>query len=351
MKGRQRIFAGALAGALCFASASAPVAARGLHLGAEVFHLTGADAARSLPGALRGLSLLANLPGGADDAPSSPSIVPDLLTALSFAVAAPKIPDSVQFDAVVAPVRLVSVGTARFQTPPAETVGEGFDQASPAPLHFDFGDPSQRPAFRQAAPRTTILGRLLGAIRRVKTTVQFQNTKQSHGGLLMPLPPANDQVLGGKTNISFRTGRRTVTLGLSSRFEHLSRGLISSENPSPILDPVLGFDSTSRLVLPPAAFNDLTHSSIGASLAVPVSSRFTVGLGYRSGTLVGTYGSLSPTTLSGTDSRYFGKLTYTLPHAPATLTFQARQYRFNDNLQLTPNETQLRAGVDLTIKF
>ena len=351
MKGRQRIFAGALAGALCFASASAPVAARGLHLGAEVFHLTGADAVRSLPGALRGLSLLANLPGGADDAPSSPSIVPDLLTALSFAVAAPKIPDSVQFDAVVAPVRLVSVGTARFQTPPAETVGEGFDQASPAPLHFDFGDPSQRPAFRQAAPRTTILGRLLGAIRRVKTTVQFQNTKQSHGGLLMPLPPANDQVLGGRTNISFRTGRRTVTLGLSSRFEHLSRGLISSENPSPILDPVLGFDSTSRLVLPPAAFNDLTHSSIGASLAVPVSSRFTVGLGYRSGTLVGTYGSLSPTTLSGTDSRYFGKLTYTLPHAPATLTFQARQYRFNDNLQLTPNETQLRAGVDLTIKF
>ncbi len=351
MKGRQRIFAGVLAGALCFASASAPVAAQRLHLGAEVFHLDGADAARSLPGSLRGLNLVAKLPGVAADSPSSPSIVPDLLTALSFAVTVPKIPDGIQFDAVVAPIRLVSVGTARFQTPPAETVGEGFDQASPAPLHFDFGDPSQQPAIRETAPRTTILGRLFGAISKVKTTVQLRNTKLSHGGLLMPLPPANEQVLGGKTNISFRTGRRMVTLGLSSRFEHLSRGLISSENPSPILDSALGFDATSRLVLPPAAFSDLTHSSIGASLAVPVSPRFTVGLGYRSGTLVGTYGSLSPTTLSGTDSRYFGKLTYTLPHAPATLTFQARQYRFNDNLQLTPIETQLRAGVDLTIKF
>ena len=348
MKGLQGIFAGVLAGVLCFASASA----QELHLGAEVFHLAGAGANRSFPGALRGLSLLPKGPiGVAAEAPGSPSIVPDLLTSLSFAVEAPKIADGVQFGVAVAPVRLVNVGTERFQTPQPETVGESFDQASPQPLHFDFGDPSQRPAFREPAPRNNILGRLLGAIRGAKTTVQLQTAPQSHGGLLMPLPPANDQVLGGKTNISFRTGGRTVTLGLSSRFEHLSRGLISSENPAPTLDPVLGFDASSRLVLPPAAFNDLTHSSIGASLAVPVSSHFTVGLGYRSGTLVGTYGSLSPTTLSGTDSRYFGKLTYTLPHAPATLTFQARQYRFNDNLQLTPNETQLRAGVDLTIKF
>ena len=347
MKGLQGIFAGVLAGVLCFASASA----QGLQLGAEVFHLAAAASSRSVPGALRGLSLLPTLPAAAADAPSSPSVVPDLLTALSFAVEAPTIPDGVQFGAAVAPVRLVSVGTARFRTPQPETVGESFDQASPQPLRFDFGDPSQQPAFRGPAPRTNILGRLLGAIRGAKTTVQLQTTQQSHGGLLMPLPPANDQVLGGKTNISFRTGGRTVTLGLSSRYEHLSRGLISSENPSPTLDPVLGFDASSRLALPPAAFNDLTHSSIGASLAVPVTSHVTVGLGYRSGTLVGTYGSLSPTTLSGTDSRYFGKLTYTLPHAPATLTFQARQYRFNDNLQLTPNETQLRAGVDLTIKF
>ena len=348
MKGLQGIFAGVLAGLLCFAAASA----QGLHLGAQVFHLGDAGATRSVPGALRGLSLIPKLSVGAlVEAPGSPSIVPDLLTSLSFAVEAPKIAVGVQFGAAVAPVRIVSLGAARFQTPQPETVGESFDQASPQPLRFDFGDPSQQPAFQAPVPRSNILGRLLGAIRGAKTTVQLQTTRQSHDGLLMPLPPANEQVLGGKTNISFRTGGRTVTLGLSSRFEHLSRGLISSENPAPTLDPVLGFDAASRLVLPPAAFNDLTHSSIGASLAVPVASHVTVGLGYRSGTLVGTYGSLSPTTLSGTDSRYFGKLTYTLPHAPATLTFQARQYRFNDNLQLTPNQTQLRAGVDLTIKF
>uniref|UniRef100_E6Q3L0 Uncharacterized protein n=1 Tax=mine drainage metagenome TaxID=410659 RepID=E6Q3L0_9ZZZZ len=347
MKGLQGIFAGALAGVLCFASASA----QGLQIGAEVFHLSGPAMAQSVPGSLRGLNLLSQLPGGEAGATAAPSIVPDLLTSLSFAVQAPKIADGVRYGAAVVPVRLVSVGTARFRTPQPVTVGESLDQASPVPLHFDFGDPSQRPAFQQPQQRPNLLGRLLGAIRGAKTTVQLETTQQSHGGLLMPLPPANDQVLGGTTNISLRTGGRTVTLGLSSRFEHRSRGLISSENPSPTLDPTLGFDGVSRLVLPPAAFNNLTSSSVGASLAVPVSPRFTVGLGYRSGTLVGTYGSLSPTTLSGNDSRYFGKLTYTLPHAPATLTFQARQYRFNDNLQLTPNETQLRAGVDLTIKF
>jgi len=347
VKGLQGIFAGALAGVLCFASASA----QGLHLGAEVFHLAEPAVAQSVPGALRGLSLLPQLPGAVADAPAAPSIVPDLLTALSFAVQAPKIADGVRYGAAVAPVRLVSVGTARFRTPQPVTVGESFDQASPEPLHFDFGDPSQRPAFQQPQQRPNLLGRLLGALRGAKTTVQLETTQPSQNGLLMPLPPANDQVLGGTTNILLHTGGRTVTLGLSSRFEHRSRGLISSENPSPTLDPTLGFDGVSRLVLPPAAFNNLTSSSIGASLAVPVSPRFTVGVGYRSGTMVGTYGSLSPTTLSGTDSRYFGKLTYTLPHAPATLTFHARQYRFNDNLQLTPNETQLRAGVDLTIKF
>ncbi len=347
MKGLYGIFAGVLAGVLFFASASA----QGLQVGAEVFHLGSSTASPSVPGALRGLNLLPHLPQGAADAPQAPSIVPDLLTALSFAVEAPKIADGVRFGAAVAPVRLVSVGTARFRTPQPVTVGESFDQASPEPLHFDFGDPSQHPAFQQSQQRPNLLGRLIGAIRGAKTSVELKTTQRAQDGLLMPLPPANDQVLGGRTNISLHAAGRTVTLGLSSRFEHRSRGLISSENPSPTLDPTLGFDGVSRLVLPPAAFNDITSSSIGASLAVPVSPRFTVGLGYRSGTLVGTYGSLSPTTLSGNDSRYFGRLTYTLPHAPATLTFQARQYRFNDNLQLTPNQTQLRAGVDLTIKF
>ena len=346
MKGLHGIFAGVLAGVLCFSSASA----QGLQVGAELFHLS-VSTVQSVPGALRGVSLLPRLPKGVAGAPLAPSIVPDLLTALSFAVEAPKIADGVRFGAAVAPVRLVSVGTARFQTPEPVTVGESFDQASPQPLHFDFGDPSQRPAFQQRRPRPNLLGRLIGAIRGAKTSVELRTTQRAQNGLLMPLPAANDQVLGGTTKIALHAVGRTVTLGLSSRFEHRSRGLISTENLSPTLDPTLGFDGVSRLVLPPAAFNDLTSSSIGASLAVPVSSRFTVGLGYRSGTIVGTYGSLSPTTLSGTDSRYFGKLTYTLPHAPATLTFQARQYRFNDNLQLTPNQTQLRAGVDLTIKF
>ena len=347
MKGLHGIFAGALAGVLCFAIASA----QGLHLGAELFHLSDSATAQSVPGALRGLSLVPRLPKGAADAPAAPAIVPDLLTALSFAVEAPKIADGVRYGAAVAPIRLVSVGTTRFRTPQPVTVGESFDQASPQPLHFDFGDPSQQPAFQQSQPRPNLLGRLIGAIRGAKTSVELKTSQRAQNALLMPLPPANDQVLGGRTKIALHAVGRTVTLGLSSRFEHRSRGLISTENISPTLDPTLGFDGVSRLVLPPAAFNDLTSSSIGASLAVPVSSHFTVGLGYRSGTLVGTYGSLSPTTLSGSDSRYFGRLTYTLPHAPATLTFQARQYRFNDNLQLTPNQTQLRAGVDLTIKF
>ena len=162
MKGLQGIFAGVLAGLLCFASASA----HGLHLGAQVFHLGSAGANRSVPGALRGLSLIPKLSVGAlAEAPGSPSIVPDLLTSLSFAVEAPKIAVGVQFGAAVAPVRIVSLGAARFQTPQPETVGESFDQASPQPLRFDFGDPSQQPAFQAPVPRSNILGRLLGAIR------------------------------------------------------------------------------------------------------------------------------------------------------------------------------------------
>ncbi|HUY10992.1 MAG TPA: hypothetical protein VMV73_01885 [Candidatus Dormibacteraeota bacterium] len=342
MKGWQTIFGGVLAVALCW---SVALASPELDLGARVFHLESGVASAPWSGeTLRGIAFQPHTFARAQ--------APRALAPVAFGI-------DVDAPSALAPVGPFSVTMRPLELRPldgsaslASQSGAASDSlVAPASLQVDVTSLAlPQAAFATRSASNGFFDRIVRGLARVRTNVELNSPQSPRAGSLTAAPPASDQVLGGQAKFALRAGSRSLSVALSSRYEHLSRGLIETSGTLPALNP-LGLDSTTRLSLPPAAFNDLSRSSLGASLAMPVSDRFTVGVGYRSGRVIGTFGSFAPTTIDANDSRVFGRLTYTLPNAPAAITFQARQYRYTDNLGMTPNQTQLRAGVDLTIKF
>lgn len=113
--------------------------------------------------------------------------------------------------------------------------------------------------------------------------------------------------------------------------------------------PSAGIDNTLPVFIP--TYANVSRSSIGANLAVPLAPRLLVGVGYNTEQIVTGYGV--PTDLEGLDARndtYSGNLTFLFPRLSSALSLSAQQYRYQDTL-IPAEYTQLRGDLNLTVKF
>jgi hypothetical protein len=154
------------------------------------------------------------------------------------------------------------------------------------------------------------------------------------------------QAFTAGTSFDVRTGNSALKVGLSSSIEHVNNG---TNNATTGMFPYVPLDPDAQGGLQYFGLTDVVSQSVGAQVAVPVSSRLTVGLQYNRSHLQGDYGTTLLPGFDATKDTYLGNLTYQLPNSSA-ITFSARQYRFQD--ALAPNSlTQTRADLNFTVKF
>jgi hypothetical protein len=169
------------------------------------------------------------------------------------------------------------------------------------------------------------------------------------------LRDSSSQSLTVGTDFNVRAGGDNVNLALSSSVSRITTGDAAIFPYVPI-DPdaplTSNFDAAGpdASVLQYSGLTGLVKHGVGASLAVPVNSRLTVGLQYDRSHYQGDYGN---SLLPGVDAykdTYLGNVTYQLPNTNSMLTLSARQYRYQDSLS-NFNLTQTRADLNFTVKF
>lgn len=158
---------------------------------------------------------------------------------------------------------------------------------------------------------------------------------------------ADAQTFSAGTSFNVRTGSRDLKLGLSSSVEHVNNG---TNNATSGMVPYVPLDPDAQAGLQYFGVTDVVSQSVGAQVAVPVSSRLTVGLQYDRARMQGDYGTTLLPGFDATKDTYLGNLTYQLPNSSA-ITFSARQYRFQDAFAPNFNLTQTRADLNFTVKF
>lgn len=161
----------------------------------------------------------------------------------------------------------------------------------------------------------------------------------------------NDNVTGAGANLDVRAGTRTLTFGLSSDYERLTRSDSSSLAPA-----ALGGSSSWQLPgtdVPLAVPNyaDVSKVSLGAGVAVPVVSGLTLNLDYAADRMFGGYGLPGLANLDTIDNSYGGKLTFEIPNSSSTLSISARQLRYQDGLIPVNTSTETLEDVNFTVKF
>lgn len=158
------------------------------------------------------------------------------------------------------------------------------------------------------------------------------------------------------TNFNVRAGNDNVNLALSSSVSHVSTGDAAIFPYVPV-DPDAQISSDFNSAGPDASalqyagLSDVVKHGVGAALAVPVTSRITLGLQYDRSHYQGDYygNSLLP-GLDAYKDTYLGNVTYQVPNTNSMVTLSARQYRYQDSLS-NFNLTQTRADLDFTVKF
>lgn len=176
-------------------------------------------------------------------------------------------------------------------------------------------------------------------------------TSVESASLTAPSVGMNDNAYGAGANLNVRAGARTLTLGVSSNYERLTRNDSSGMTPA-------AFGSSSSWQLPgsnvPLAvpnYADVSKVSVGAGVAVPVFNGLTLNLDYAADRMFGGYGLPGVTNLDAFDNSYGGKLTFEIPHSSSTVSISARQLHYLDSLIPANTSTQTREDVNFTVKF
>jgi hypothetical protein len=239
----------------------------------------------------------------------------------------------------VAPVTFVSPQSAAFSLGP---LVRGAPPAVAASSALAFGENSTIPGSAgssAAIPSAVKLGPL-------KFTTSLESASMA-----APSVGLNDNAYGAGANLDVRAGARTLTFGLSSNYERLTRNDASGLTPA-----ALG--NASSWQLPGAGaplaipnYADLSKFSVGAGVAVPVVHGLTLNLDYAADRMFGGYGLPGLTNLDSFDNSYGGKLTFQIPHSSSELSISARQLRYQDSLIPANASTETREDVNLTVKF
>lgn len=144
------------------------------------------------------------------------------------------------------------------------------------------------------------------------------------------------------TSFGVRAGNRRVRVSFTGGVEHLVHAEdVSVPNLATIADPTVA--NAPQLV-------DLTKAQLGASLAVPVTGKVTVGAGYNSQHFAGAYGASLNTAIDARKNQYLGNITYQV-NPKAAITFSARQSQYRDSYVPSFNFVQRQASLNVTVKF
>jgi hypothetical protein len=239
----------------------------------------------------------------------------------------------------VAPVTLVSPQSATFSLGP---LVRGAPPAVAVSSALAFGENSNLPGSAGtsgAIPSALKLGPL-----KFTTSLESASVTAPSVGL-------NDNAYGAGANLDVRAGARTLTFGLSSNYERLTRNDASGVTPA-----ALGTGSSWQLPgadapLAVPNYADLSKFSVGAGVAVPVVHGVTLNLDYAADRMFGGYGLPGLANLDSFDNSYGGKLTFQIPHSSSELSISARQLRYQDSLIPANASTETREDVNLTVKF
>jgi hypothetical protein len=239
----------------------------------------------------------------------------------------------------VAPVTLVSPQSAAFSLGP---LVRGAPPAVAASSALAFGETASLPGSAgtsAALPSSARLGPL-----KFTTSIESASVTAPSVGL-------NDSAYGAGANLDVRAGARTLTFGLTSNYERLTRNDSSGLTPT-----ALGDASTWQLPgagapLAVPNYADLSKLSVGAGVAVPVVHGLTLNLDYAADRMFGGYGLPGLSNLDSFDNSYGGKLTFQIPNTSSTLSISARQLRYLDSLIPANTSTETREDVNLTVKF
>lgn len=164
------------------------------------------------------------------------------------------------------------------------------------------------------------------------------------------------QTLAAGTKFNLRAGNTQLNLQLSGSVGRVSTGDTSVYQYTPLsADPQLdaaraGSPEDSSLLYYPG-LTDIVRHGLNASVAVPVSSKITIGLQYDRAHYQGNYGALFTQGLDARKDTYLGNVTYQLPNSSSLLTLSARQYRYQDSFAPNFNLTETRADLSFTVKF
>ncbi len=165
---------------------------------------------------------------------------------------------------------------------------------------------------------------------------------------------AHDERLGTATLLTIGPNGHRVNVNVGSNYERLSTQAVPlfqyrpTAGAAPSIGDIPGYDS-ARLA---GTFNDVTTLGVNAGVAVPLTHGFTLGVQYGTSRYTGAVGSTDFTPNFDTSKySYSGALTFALPRSSSAIVVSAKQFRYQDNLNVVPTTYQTRADVNFTVKF
>jgi hypothetical protein len=239
------------------------------------------------------------------------------------------------------------------------------------PTYYQSYTPNTR-GFTANANAPVRLGGLI-----VATRLQFQHLEElsanSLGNVLYGAAYASSTRLkedaytvGGTFDVP-AFGRR-LAIGLSGTLEKLKRPDATPYQYYPIDLATGAFDaaavaaanaafpgpgayaSGSRVSFYPNYIN-LTHSTFNATAALPLTKELGLNLSYNTQRYSGEYGTTLTQNISQRKDSYQGAVSYSIPKTNSSIDFQARQYRYQDDVLPAYNFVQSRQDVNFVVRF
>ncbi|MBV9264430.1 MAG: hypothetical protein JO324_08915 [Candidatus Eremiobacteraeota bacterium] len=218
---------------------------------------------------------------------------------------------------------------------------------SPAPGTLAFGEVTQG----LAALRGIAASPSLFATPALRVgNVRFE-ANVNGGSSEQPQLSLSDTTYGAAANFNVRAGSRDLSVNLGTNYEHVGR---TDQNgfSAATLNPASWQLPNANAPLAIANYANLSRTSVGAGLAVPLVRGVTLNLNYDTGHLFGGYGLPGLTNLDAVNDSYGGRLTFDIPGSSSkSLSISAYQDRFSGTGVPVGGSTQLREDVNFTVKF
>lgn len=243
---------------------------------------------------------------------------------------------------------------------------------STGPTFFQAFTPNSRGMTASLAAPLTIAGRPITARAQYQHLEQINPDSGSTANFAPTYPTQTKLALDSVTLGAQARIARRVSVGVSGTYETLKRPDYTAQQYYPI-DPVTGKPDAAAVAAAEAAFPttpvggqfagggsqipfypnfvDIHRYGYTARAAVGLTRNVGVDLAYGSQRYGGSYGTTASQNISQRKDYLEGNVTYTIPKTNSTVSFQARNYRYSDDVVPSYNFNQNRQDINFTIRF